>query len=70
MREKIINHIKEHRTNRGITQEQLAKVLGVSRQTIISIERGHYIPSLQLALKISEFFNCPTDEMFTRKENV
>jgi len=70
MSEQIINHIKEHRINRGITQEQLAKVLGVSRQTIISIERGHYIPSLPLALKISKFFDCPTDEMFIRKENV
>jgi len=69
MREQIINHIKEHRTSQGITQEQLAKVLGVSRQTIISIEKGHYIPSLSLALKISQFFGCPTDEMFMRKEN-
>ena len=70
MKEKIINHIKEDRTNRKITQEELAKVLGVSRQTIISIEKGHYIPSLPLALKISEFFDCPTDEMFIRKENM
>jgi len=70
MAEQIINHIKKHRTNFGFTQEQLANILGVSRQTIISIEKGRYIPSLQLALKISEFFNCSTDEMFVRKEGM
>ena len=69
MSETITNRIKEHRTNHGITQDQLAKIVGVSRQTIISIEKGHYIPSLPLALKISKFFKCPTDEMFDIKEN-
>ena len=68
MKERIINHIKEYRIRRGITQEELAKKVGVSRQSIISIEKEHYIPSLPLALKIAEFFHCPVEKIFKRKE--
>lgn len=64
MKEKIINHIKEHRTRMNLTQEELAKAVGVSRQTIISIERGRYVPSLPLALKFAKFFNKSIDEIF------
>lgn len=64
MNEKIINAVKENRKKAGMTQEELARALRVSRQTIISIERGRYVPSLALALKISGYFSCPTDEMF------
>jgi putative transcriptional regulator len=64
MRNKVINHIKEHRTGLGLTQEALAKAVGVSRQTIISIEQGRYIPSLPLALRFAKFFNKSVDEIF------
>jgi putative transcriptional regulator len=64
MDERIINTVKEYRKKAGMTQEELARALRVSRQTIISIERGRYIPSLTLALKISGYFKCSTDEMF------
>ena len=64
MEDRVANRLREYRTKAGITQEQLAQAIGVSRQTIISIERGRYIPSLSLALKIVRHFNCPTDEMF------
>jgi putative transcriptional regulator len=64
MTEKIANAVKEHRKKAGMTQEELARALRVSRQTIISIERGRYVPSLTLALKISGYFNCSTDDMF------
>jgi putative transcriptional regulator len=47
----------------------VAKALGVSRQTIISIEKGKYIPSLSLAIKIARFFHCATDEMFELEED-
>ncbi len=67
MRKQVINHIKEYRNRLELTQEELAKVVGVSRQTIISIERGRYVPSLPLALKIASFFGCPTDELFERR---
>jgi putative transcriptional regulator len=68
MNEKILNDIREFRKRFGLTQEELADTLGVSRKTIISIERGRYVPSLPLALKIARFFRCSTDEMFHLEE--
>jgi putative transcriptional regulator len=64
MKSRIINHVKEHRQRLGITQHDLAKATGVSRQSIISIERGRYVPSLVLALKLSQVFACSTDDLF------
>jgi len=49
---------------RDWTQEQLAESAGVSRQSIISIERNRYVPSLELALVFSRIFACPTDQIF------
>ena len=68
MEEKIIASIRDHRKNAGLTQEGLAAAIGVSRQTIISIERGRYVPSLPLALKIARFFKRPVDDMFRLEE--
>lgn len=68
MNEKIATTLREFRKKRELTQEDLARALGVSRQTIISIERGKYVPSLPLALKISRFFECSTDDMFMLEE--
>ena len=64
MNEILINHVKDHRKRMGITQEELAKRVGVSRQSIISIEQGKYIPSLPLALKLRKLFRCSTDALF------
>jgi len=61
----ITNRVKELRTARGMTQEQLAEAAGVSRQSINSIERNRYVPSLELALTFARVFACPTDEIFT-----
>jgi len=61
----IQNRVKELRTARGWTQEQLAKTVGVSRQSINSIERDRYVPSLLLALTFARIFGCPTDQIFT-----
>jgi putative transcriptional regulator len=60
----ILNRVKELRSERGWTQEQLATAVGVSRQSINSIERDRYIPSLTLALTFAQVFKCPTDEIF------
>jgi len=68
MNDRVLNYVKELRKERGLTQEELAAAIGVSRQTIISIERGRYVPSLQLALKIAGYFRCSTDEMFKLEE--
>ncbi len=61
----IRNRVKELRTARGWTQEQLANAVGVSRQSINSIERDRYVPSLALALTFARVFGCSTDEIFT-----
>ena len=68
MKDRIVNQIKEHRLRLGQTQEELAEKAGVSRQSINSIERGRYTPSLPLALRFARVFNCPTDELFKLQE--
>ena len=64
----ITNRVKELRSERGWTQQQLAAAVGVSRQSINSIERNRYVPSLPLALKFAEVFECATDAIFTLEE--
>ena len=64
MREEVFNRIRDYRVERGLTQDELAQAVGVSRQSIISIERGRYTPSLYLALNFAKFFQCSTDELF------
>jgi putative transcriptional regulator len=61
---RILNRVKELRSARGWTQDQLAKAVGVSRQSINSIERDRYVPSLLLALTFARVFGCATDEIF------
>jgi len=56
--------IKEFRARENITQEELAQKVGVSRQTILYIERGEYNPSLLLALKICKVLGCKVEELF------
>ena len=65
MNQGILNRVKELRIARGWTQEQLANAVGVSRQSINSIERDRYVPSLPLALSFAQVFGCTTDEIFT-----
>jgi putative transcriptional regulator len=58
------NRIKVYRALRNLTQEALADQLGVTRQTILAIEKEKYDPSLELAFRISQLFNVPIDKMF------
>ena len=58
------NNIKELRKNRKLRQEDLAEKLGVTRQTIIAIENDKYDPTLELAMKISEFFGISVYDIF------
>lgn len=60
----IRNRVKELRAARGWTQQQLADAVGVSRQSINSIERERYVPSLPLALTFARLFGCATDDLF------
>lgn len=62
------NRLRELRGSYGLTQEQLADRLGVSRQTIISIENGRYNPSLVLAYKLARVFSCGIEELFDFSE--
>ncbi|HUH61687.1 MAG TPA: helix-turn-helix transcriptional regulator [Terracidiphilus sp.] len=61
----IRNRLKELRNQRGLTQEELAQAVGVSRQSINSIERERYVPSLPLALELARVFRCTTEQIFT-----
>ena len=58
------NRIEAIRKERGIQQEEFAKSLGVSRQTISSLENGRYNPSILLAHRIAKFFNMTIEEVF------
>lgn len=62
--EKVENQIFKYRKAKGVTQEELAKYLGVSRQTVIAIEKGNYSPSICLALKLAYFFKQPVEKLF------
>ena len=58
------NSVKVERAIKNLTQAQLAELIGVSRQTINTIESGRYVPSTVLALKISKVFDKPVNELF------
>lgn len=64
MKEIIKNQVYELRTGSNITQEGLAEEIGVTRQTIIAIEKGNYTPSVILALKIAKFFKKSVEDIF------
>ncbi|EUJ21398.1 helix-turn-helix transcriptional regulator [Listeria aquatica] len=63
----LYNLIKKHREENQISQEELAHVVGVSRQTIHAIEKGNYNPSLELSFKLSIYFNKSIEELFQYK---
>jgi len=63
------NSLKVHRARKNYTQGELADIIGVSRQTINSIESGKYVPSTVLALKLARAFEVRTEEIFELEEN-
>lgn len=64
MRDYVANTVQELRVRSGLTQEELAAKIGVSRQTVIAIEGGNYTPSVLLALRIALFFKRPVEDIF------
>ena len=62
------NRIEQIRKERGIRQEEFARIMGVSRQTISSLETGRYNPSILLAYKIAKFFDMTIEEVFVFEE--
>ncbi|RZJ72986.1 helix-turn-helix transcriptional regulator [Flavobacterium sp.] len=64
----MTNNLKVQRAIKDISQEELAKQIGVSRQTINAMEKAKYVPSTVLALKISRFFGLSVEQIFTLEE--
>lgn len=62
------NRIKELRKARGLRQEDLAKLLGVSRQTVVAMENNKYDPTLALALRVARLLEMPVESIFTLEE--
>jgi putative transcriptional regulator len=61
----VKNSVQEYRIKHKITQEELGVAVGVTRQTIIAVEKGNYTPSVLLALKIAKYFKTPVEKLFT-----
>lgn len=61
---RLINHIKQHRARLDLTQEDLAKMVDVRRQTILAIEKGKYVPSALLAFRIADALGMEISELF------
>ncbi|WP_440991428.1 helix-turn-helix transcriptional regulator [Haloarchaeobius baliensis] len=64
----MTNRVRERREARGMTQGELAAAVDVTRQSINAIERGRYDPSLELALKLAEEFDCSVEQLFELEE--
>ena len=64
MKESVKNEVGKLRMITGVTQEDLANKVSVSRQTIIALEKGNYTPSILLALKIAGYFKMPVEKVF------
>ena len=64
------NNIKKLRANLGMTQAQLAELVGVARVSIVSIETGRFIPTIETALRISKALNVPIDQIFWLKDDI
>lgn len=60
----LYNHLKEYRAKIEVNQQEMGRLVGVSRQTISQIERGDYSPSVTLALKIAKVFEVPVEDIF------
>ncbi len=65
----VINKVQTFREKRNLSKSELADLLDVSRQTIIAIEKGNYIPSVLLAMRIARFFKVSLEEVFDYEED-
>ncbi len=64
----IITNLKEYRKAKKISQQELAQLVGVRRETIVHLDNNRYNPSLEMALKIAEIFDCHVEELFQLKK--
>lgn len=70
MSQHITTFVQDYRAKSKVTQEELALAVGVTRQTIIAIEKGNYTPSVLLALKIAAYFDTTVEKLFTIEKDV
>lgn len=63
------NKIKVERAEKDVTQQELADAVGVSRQTIVAIEKGKFMPSTPLAIKVARFFDKPVESIFILEDD-
>ncbi len=64
----LITKMREYRARNNLTQDELAVLVGVRRETIINLEKGRYNPSLKLAMDIASVFSCTVEELFSFSE--
>jgi putative transcriptional regulator len=67
---KLVNHVRQHRARLNLTQQDLAERVGVRRQTILAIEKGHYVPSTLLAFQIARALGMSADDLFELSDEV
>ncbi len=65
---RVENRVRDIRTDLGMTQEQLAELVSVARQSIISIEKGRFIPTIETALRLSSALGVPVERLFWLKD--
>jgi putative transcriptional regulator len=65
---RVQNAVREGRTEKAITQQQLADLTGLARQSIISIEKGRYIPTIETALRLAAALDVPVETLFWLKD--
>jgi len=66
---RVVNRLRELRHERGLTQEKLAEDLDVTRHTILALEVGRYVPSIELALRLAGYFERPLESIFWLEED-
>lgn len=65
---RVQNSVREARTEKGVTQQRLAELTGLARQSIISIEKGRFLPTIENALRISAALDVPVEDLFWLKD--
>ncbi len=66
----LVTRMREYRAKYNMTQDELAALVGVRRETIINLEKGRYNPSLKLAMDIAKVFSCSVEDLFSFQEGV
>jgi putative transcriptional regulator len=65
----LVNNLRRYRLLADLTQEEMAKRIGVTRQTVIAMEKGNYLPSVLLALRSAKLFGCRVEDLYVVDEH-